>query len=503
MSLFIAGRWRRGEGEPFASLDPATGETVWEGAAATHAEVAAAVGAARAAWPDWADRRHAERVEAMARYKAVLLERAPAYAEAISRETGKPLWETKQELASMAGKVDTSIRAHAERTGEREAATGFGRAVLRHRPHGAMAVLGPYNFPGHLPNGHIVPALLAGDTVVFKPSEETPLAGQLLMEALEAADLPAGVVNLVQGGRETGAALLDQDIDGLLFTGSADAGDVFRRRFIDRPEVIVALELGGNNPLIVWEADPEAAASLVIQSAFITTGQRCSCARRLILPDDGRGQAVVEAVRALAERLVVGPWNGPAEPFMGPLVSARAAHTARGKIDRFLASGAQAITSPEPIDAGSAYFTPSLIDVTGADVPDEEIFAPVLQIRRVRDFDAAIAAANETRYGLAAGLLSDDAELWRRFRLRSRAGVVNWNRPTTGAAGDMPFGGLGASGDHRPSAYYAADYCAYPVASFEADAVRSTLGDIKGLRASARETKDLRASARETEEFRP
>jgi len=482
VSLFIGGAWRSGSGEPFVSIDPATGETVWEGASASASDVQQAVEAALRAWPDWADRPHAGRLTVLKRYKAVLLERAGAYAEAISRETGKPLWETRQELASMAAKVDVSVRAYVERTGERESAAAFGRAVLRHRPHGVMAVLGPYNFPGHLPNGHIVPALLTGDTVVFKPSEETPLAGRLLVEALEAAGVPAGVVNLVQGGRETGAALLDQEIDGLLFTGSAEAGAVFRRRFVDRPEVILALELGGNNPLIVWDADPQAAAGLVVQSAFVTTGQRCSCARRLIVPEGARGEAVVEAVRALAARLVIGPWNGAEEPFMGPLISTRAAQGARAKVDHLLAAGARPILEPEPHGQGSAYLSPGLLDVTDADPPDEEIFAPVLQVRRVPDFDAAIAAANATRYGLAAGLLSDDAELWGRFLRRSRAGVVNWNRPTTGAASDMPFGGLGASGNHRPSAFYAADYCAYPVASFEADAVRSTLSEIKGLR---------------------
>ena len=129
-----------------------------------------------------------------------------------------------------------------------------------------------------------------------------------------------------------------------------------------------------------------------------------------------------------------------------------------------------------------AFVTPALLDVTGVDVPDGEIFAPVLQVRRVPSFEAAVEAANATRFGLSAGLLSDDAELWRRFLHLSRAGVVNWNRPTTGAAAAMPFGGLGESGNGRPGAYYAADYCAYPVASFEADAVRDTTGEIRGLR---------------------
>ena len=480
---FVGGRWIAGQGERFTSVDPASGETVWEGAAASPAQASEAVAAARVAQADWADRPHAERVEILQRYKAVLQARAAEYAEAISRETGKPLWETRLELGSMAGKVDISIRAYDERTGTRESATGFGRAVLRHRPHGVMAVLGPYNFPGHLPNGHIVPALLAGDAVVFKPSEETPWAGELLVAALEEAGLPAGVVNLVQGGRETGAALLDQDIDGLLFTGSAEAGAHFRRRFVDRPEVILALELGGNNPLIVWDADAEAAAGLIVQSAYVTSGQRCSCARRLILPEGEAGDAVLEAVQALARRLVIGPWDGPEEPFMGPLISDRAAQAARARVDELTARGGRAILPPERANAGPAYLTPGLIDVTGIEAPDQEIFAPVLQVRRVASFDDAVSAANATRYGLAAGLVSDDEGLWTRFMARSRAGVVNWNRPTTGAASDMPFGGLGESGNHRPSAYYAADYCAYPVASFEAARAAFAESDVKGLRA--------------------
>ena len=479
MSLFLGGRWREGGGEAFRSIDPATGETVWRGAAASGADVVEAVGAARRAWRDWADWPQAERTEAVLRFKGALAEQAEGFAEAISRETGKPLWETKAELGSMAGKVDISIRAQAERAGEREAATAFGRAVLRHRPHGVMAVLGPYNFPGHLPNGHIVPALLAGDTVVFKPSEETPWAGELAARCWEAAGLPEGVFNLVQGGRATGEALLAQDIDGLLFTGSAEAGAIFRRSFADRPEVILALELGGNNPLIVWEpADVEAAAGIVVQSAFVTTGQRCSCARRLIVSERA-AEPLIEAIRALAGRLVVGPWNGAEEPFMGPLISVRAAEGARA---RAAGLGGRELLATADAGRGPAWMTPGMVDVTGLETPDAEIFAPVLQVRRAGSFDEAVAHANATRFGLAAGLVADDPGLWERFLQRSRAGVVNWNRPTTGAAGDMPFGGLGASGNHRPSAYYAADYCAYPVASFEADAVRSTLGEIKGLR---------------------
>ncbi|MDO9078207.1 MAG: succinylglutamate-semialdehyde dehydrogenase [Brevundimonas sp.] len=468
----------------FKSIDPATGETVWEGAAASAAEVQAAADRARAAFPDWADRPRQDRIDAVKRYQAVLKARAPQMAEAISRETGKALWETTAELGAMAGKVDISIRAYDERTGERTAETGFGHATLRHRPHGVAAVLGPFNFPGHLPNGHIVPALLAGDTVVFKPSEETPLIGQLMAEAFAEADLPEGVVNVVQGGRDTGAALLDAGIDALMFTGSGAAGAHFRRKFADDPHVILALELGGNNPLVVWDAaDAEAVAGIVVQSAFVTTGQRCSCARRLIVPEGPQGDAIVEAVNAMVERLIFAPWNSTPEPYAGPLISVKAAEAALKALQDRIVMGAKVIRASGPVgNLPGAFVRPAIIDVTGLAVPDEEMFAPFLSVTRVASFDAAIAEANATRYGLSAGLVSDDPANWNRFIRRIRAGVVNFNRPTTGAAGDMPFGGLGASGNHRPSAYYAADYCAYPVASFEAGAVKNIEGEIKGLR---------------------
>lgn len=463
------------------SLDPATGDLVWQGEAARPDAVSAALLRARKAFPEWAALPLQARVDAALRFKAVLEARAEPMAQTISRETGKPLWETRAELASMIGKVGISIAAQAERAGEKHAPMPFGEAVLRHRPHGVMAVLGPFNFPGHLPNGHIVPALLAGNTVIFKPSEMTPATGAAMAEAWAEAGLPPGVFQTIQGGRETGEALLAGDIDGLLFTGSAGAGAHFRRVFADRPDVILALELGGNNPLVAWDGDVGEAASIVIQSAFVTTGQRCSCARRLIVPDNAFGTALIEAVNTLAGRLTIGAWNENPEPYIGPLISNAAAASAKARFDGLVERGASVIHPLAGVEGRSAAFvTPAMLDVTGVFVPDEEIFAPVLQISRAADFDAAIAAANNTRFGLSAGLISADDDLWQRFILESRAGVVNRNRPTTGAAGSMPFGGVGESGNHRPSAYYAADYCAYPVASFEAPSAAGNKGALDG-----------------------
>ncbi|MFY9351814.1 succinylglutamate-semialdehyde dehydrogenase [Sphingobium sp.] len=455
------------------SFDPASRELVWEGPQADAAASNAAIAAARAALPGWRALPVEERIAVARRYATILGERRAALAELISRETGKLLWESDAEVGSMIAKVEVSIKAHAERTGERAADMPFGRAVLRHRGHGVMAVLGPYNFPGHLPNGHIVPALIAGNAVVFKPSEIAPATGAAMADAWAAAGLPDGLLHVVQGGRATGEALVAGDIDGLLFTGSAGAGAALRRALVDRPHVIMALELGGNNPLIAWDS-PEAAASIIVNSAFITTGQRCSCARRLIVPEGAVGDAIVEATTALAARLPIAAWNEPGEAFMGPLVSDQAAAGAHRAVSDLIARGAQVIRRFESVGGRSAAFvTPALLDLTGVNAPDAEIFAPVLSVIRVPDFDAAIATANATAFGLSAGLISQDEALWQRMVEESRAGVVNRNRPTTGAAGNMPFGGLGASGNHRPSAYYAADYCAYPIASFEADGVEA------------------------------
>ena len=423
-----------------------------------------------------------KRIALVRRFGVFLDNHKAAFAETISREIGKPRWEALGEVGSMIGKIALSIAAQAERAGERSSDTDFGRAVLRHRPHGVMLVLGPYNFPGHLPNGHIVPALLAGNAIVFKPAEETPATGDAMAALWEEAGLPPGVFTIVHGGRNTGAALVASDIDGLLFTGSAAAGIALRRATKDRPHLILALELGGNNPLIAWDGDPAAVASIIVQSATITTGQRCSCARRLIVPQGPRGEVIVEAVAALAVRLRIGAWDEVPEPFLGPLASDAAAQRALAQAAALVDAGATTILPLGQVSGRSAAFvTPALLDVTGLAVPDEEIFAPLLQIIRVADFDAAIGAANGTSFGLAGGLISDDDAHWQRYAEAARAGVLNRNRPTTGASGAMPFGGVGASGNHHPSAYYAADYCAFPVASFEADRVADLSFDIRGV----------------------
>ncbi len=458
--LFIDGIWRPGGGEELAARDPATGAVLWRGAGASGDDVQAAVAAAKAAFPDWAATPLERRIALVEAFAALVKAEADSFAARIALEMGKALWDARGEVESVVGKAGLSIAAQRERAGEKASQTPFGETRLEHRPHGVLAVLGPFNFPAHLPNGHIMPALLAGNTVVVKPSEFTPGVGVMMAALWEKAGLPKGVVNLVQGGGGVGRALVQADgIAGVLFTGSAEAGAAIHRHFAGRPEVLLALEMGGNAPLIVWPpADAAAAANLIVHSAFMTSGQRCTCARRLILPEGGFGDGVIAALLSLMARLKVGPAGE--EPFLGPVVSEKAADRLMAFQAELLAAGGRAL---RPMMRTGAFLTPGLIEMTGVQAPDEEAFGPLLQVYRVTDLKAAISLANATRFGLAAGVICDDPAVWETARDRLRVGVLNWNRPTTGASGALPFGGQGASGNLRPSAAYAADYCAYPV----------------------------------------
>ncbi|HZX27370.1 MAG TPA: aldehyde dehydrogenase family protein, partial [Telluria sp.] len=286
----------------------------------------------------------------------------------------------------------------------------------------------------------------------------------------EEAGLPKGVLNLVNGGRDTGVALgQEEDVDGILFTGSSHTGVALHKAFGGQPGKMLALEMGGNNPLVVWNVkNIDAAVHHTIMSAFISAGQRCTCARRLIVQDAPETQAFIDRLVAVASKLTVGPSDAEPQPFMGPVVSAAvAARLVQAQAD-MAAKGGKVLLQMKQLDPNAGFVTAGIVDTTDAKgIPDEEWFGPLLQVIRVKDFDAALKAANATEFGLAAALLSHDRDLWERFNVRARAGVVNWNRPTTGAASSAPFGGVGKSGSHRPSAYYAADYCAYPVASIE------------------------------------
>jgi len=472
---FIANMWKQGTGEEFASIDPASDEVIWRGASAGPDEVEEAVRAAKEAWEAWADKDAADRVHYLEAFAERLQTEKVELADIISRETGKPRWESLTEVAAMVSKVELSVRAYVDRCGTVVGQVGETRAITRFRPHGVIGVFGPFNLPGHLPNAHIVPALLAGNTVVFKPSEQAPLVAEKLLELWHSAGLSPGVLNMVQGGRDTGMALAgNPGLDGLFFTGSAQTGKALHRAFGGHPEKILALEMGGNNPLIVYEvSDVDAAAYVTLESAYITAGQRCTCARRLIVPLGTEGDRFLARLRTMAGEIRVGAYTEQPEPFMGPVISHDAAAGLLKAQEALEKAGGAVLVPMESMPRKGSFLCPGLMDVTEVrNLPDVELFGPFLQVLRVRDVDEALREANRTAYGLAAGLLSDDKKLYERFVRSVHAGIINWNRQTTGASGALPFGGVGQSGNHRPSGYFAADYCSYPIASLEMDQLK-------------------------------
>lgn len=471
---FVKGNWHAGEGIAFTSVDPAKNNVIFEANAASEEQVSEAVNAARSAFPDWSMLAIEDRIDYIHKFKALLAENKDAMAQLIASETGKPLWETATEVGAMIGKVDISIKANSERTGVTENPMPVGKAVLRHRPHGVVAVFGPYNFPGHLPNGHIVPALIAGNTVVFKPSELTPKVAEFTVKLWQQTGIPEGVINLVQGLVETGKALASHpQIDGLFFTGSSTTGKLLHKQFAGQPGKILALEMGGNNPLIIGQtSDTKAVVHDIIQSAFVTSGQRCTCARRLFIKSDNAGDALIAALVEATKNIKVGVYDAADQPFMGAMISKQAAANMVYVQNKLVEKNATILVEMQHLDADTGLVSPGIIDVTNVDdLPDEEHFGPLLKIIRYNTLDNAIEMANDTQFGLSAGLLSDDKAQYDYFLPRIRAGIVNWNRPITGASSAAPFGGVGDSGNHRASAYYAADYCAYPVASVELDTV--------------------------------
>ena len=454
----------------FYSQNPATDEVLWKGKEATTAEIHDAVQKAEDAFLSFRKTSFEERAHTLWKFATLL---SDAFAETIAQETGKPLWDAKEEVQAMKNKIDISIQAYHERCPVRMQALSCGTSITRHCPHGVVAVFGPYNFPGHLPNGHIIPALLAGNTVIFKPSELTPKVGEELGKLFQEAGLAKNVLQVVQGGKNVGQALLSEKaIRAVLFTGSYTAGKAILEHSLQFPDRIVALEMGGNNPLIVSKtADVDAAVYLTIQSAYVTSGQRCTAARRLILIENSTQEAYLEQLIKKTKELIIGPYTLKPEPFMGPLVTKAAADKVLQHYEGLVSRGAKVLLPVKRLGEDSAFLTPGLVDMTGieGEGADVEIFGPLLQIFRVKNLDEAIVKANDTGYGLCASIITDSEPEFNRVYEEVRVGIINWNMPTTGASSVAPFGGLGLSGNFRPAGYYSVDYCAYPIASIEND----------------------------------
>ncbi|NUQ52383.1 MAG: aldehyde dehydrogenase family protein [Phycisphaerales bacterium] len=482
----IGGEWTPHASRTLCSRNPARpDETVWSGSSRID-HVAQAIDAARRALPAWAATPMEKRIAVLRRFQANCKSRLSAITTLIRDETGKVQWDAAAEASLLGAKVDITLDDSP--TGAMRRVTAFdvpvsatrtGRAWFK--PHGVMAVVGPYNFPMHLPNGHIVPALAMGNTIVFKPSDKTPACGQLLAElfddALRAENAPPGVLNLVQGAADVASSLVSHPgIDGILFTGSWPVGRRIMEANLDRPSRLVALEMGGNNAAVVMDdCDLRQGVVECVRCAFITTGQRCTCTRRVIV-HEAIAPRFIAALCKAASNLIVGDPGASHPVFMGPIISEQA----RAAVLEFQASlaraGGEVLVPSTPIETPTRgwYLSPGVVRVdcftpteqaahdAGCDI---EVFGPLVRIAVVKSLDEAIEQANATRYGLAAAIFTKNQDAAQRFLHECRAGCINVNTGTAGASSKLPFGGLGLSGNHRPAGAFSLDYCAYPVAA--------------------------------------
>jgi len=458
--------WTTVSGDSFFSTNPSTNEVFWQGHAASAQDVDHAVSAAHSVFPAWSNLTLSKRQQHLQTFTNLLTEHKQELAKTISLEVGKPHWEALIEIQSAINKFDISVEAFNQRC---QPISG-GSALARFKPHGPVAVFGTFNSPLHIANGQIIPALLAGNTVIFKPSELAPSIAQKTVELWEKSGLPAGVLNLVQGARTVGESLVAHPlIKGIFFTGSLATGITINKAVAHELQKLVVLELGGNNPLVVYNVKNfEAAAHIVIQSAFITAGQRCTCARRLIISNTKEGDDFLKELVRQIGLLKIGPVSDRPEPFMGPVISIQAADKLLQIQNKWLSQGAKSILPLKSLSTKIPLLSPGLIDVTS--IPnreDIEVFGPLLQCIRISSLQDAIEEANKTAYGLCASIITDEKENYDLFYKQVNAGVINWNQQTTGASSAVPFGGIGLSGNHRPTAYFAADYCSYPVSSIE------------------------------------
>jgi succinylglutamic semialdehyde dehydrogenase len=467
-------------------------QVLWE-APVFHDHIEAVVLSAQKGFETWRKLSHADRIGYLKKYQEVVRAKKDEIAMALALEVGKPLWEAKTEAAALDSKVSVTISDSFERI-KQETIKDVMPKIDGHvvyKPLGPCFVIGPFNFPCHLANGQILSALLAGNSVIFKPSEKTIYSAQLMIECFHEAGLPEGVINFINGTGPTASRLTsDKRLRGVFFTGSRGVGLKILENTHKDLSKLVALELGGKNSTILHhDSNISHALPELLRACFLTTGQRCT-STSMILIHRKLEQEFISQFKALTERIRVGhPVESKPEAFMGPLIDEHAEKLYFEFTNYGKQEGAEEIISPVKLDVGyqGHYVSPSIHYAKKPNLQgkfiQEEIFGPNCFFVPYDDIEEAIHIANCTDYGLAASVFTRDQAIFEHCLRDIDAGLINLNRSTVGATARLPFGGVKHSGNHRPAAVSMIDHCVSSVAALETlDDTSSKVSDVVGLK---------------------
>lgn len=462
---YYSSGWRLGSGRELTSTSPWDGSELWRGQEPTREQVNDAVLNASSAQASWrrltVDQRHSH----LARFVELVKRDAELLATTVARESGKPLWEARTEVGAVQGKLLATTKALDSRASTIALETPIqgvpGVVETLFKPLGVVSVLGPYNFPIHMANGHIIPALLAGNAVIYKPSELGLASSHQYAELLLESGIPEGVFTFLPGTGDVGRWLVEHPtIRGVYFTGSEAVGAKLRS-ICAASNKRCAVEAGGNCSLYVESYDDEPGAlSTVIQSAFWGGGQRCNSARNLLVTSDVLASGFIERLVEKAQALAFSSDFRSETNFFGPMRRSHDVARVGQARDRLRNLGGQELLSGSSIEENDLFLTPTISMMpVGTGLDSEETMGPLLRIYEVKDALSAAHLANQTRLRLIAGIISTSESSYQTFLENADFGGINWNCPTSAASGYASFGGAGESGNYSPAGFLSIDYC--------------------------------------------
>lgn len=441
--------------DPVTWRNRSPGDLTFEFPEARSADVGRLVEASQRAFRGWSASPLEERWQSLQACRERIAARSEELAALVARETGKPLREARLELAAVAAKFDLAFADAEKFLRDEPVMDGPHPAAIRRRPRGPAAVIAPFNFPIHLGHGASLAYLLAGNTVLFKPSPLAVNVG-LAYAAEMVAALPEGVFQLVPGWGETGRALgLHPGVRSVCFTGSVPAGIALARDLAGDPSKSLALELGGKNSVIVLaDADLEAAAAAVADGMCLTTGQRCNATSRVLVEGSVQEEFLERLLSSLA-RYVPGDPLDPAT-LLGPLVSGTAAERYGNLAGLEAGNWVMPGVRPGGLDSGQRghYVRPAVVvagpEIDATPLATHESFVPILVVEAFAGDEAAVRRHEAWRFGLTASVFTAGDAAFRRIGDRLSVGNLYWNLPTTFSPSTLPFGGWGVSGNGRP-----------------------------------------------------